>query len=221
MKIKLFTIEKKLDLSYFTSFFRSSKKEEENYFKRLFPDFYDLVPNLYQQWISNPTSNLGIVKTFPWHVKDTCVLIGDSAHATVPFYGQGMNAGFEDCRILNELLDKHQDNMKTCLPEYSRIRKPNGDGLQDLSMHNFIVMRDKTADPKFLLQKKIEQKFTNLYPEKWTPLYSMVSFTNTPYSEAWKIGQKQEKLMQKIIDTPNIEKIWDDDEIMKKMISLL
>ena len=98
----------------------TSKKEVENYFKRLFPDFYDLVPNIYQQWISNPTSNLGIVKTFPWHVKDTCVLIGDSAHATVPFYGQGMNAGFEDCRILDKLLDIHEDNLLSCFDEFSK-----------------------------------------------------------------------------------------------------
>ena len=84
----------------------NSKNEVENYFKSVFPDFYNLIPNLHQQWMANPTSNLGIVKTFPWHVKDTCVLVGDAAHATVPFYGQGINAGFEDCRILDELLDQ-------------------------------------------------------------------------------------------------------------------
>jgi len=88
-------------------------------------------------------------------------------------------------------------------------------------MHNFIVMRDKTADPNFLLQKEIEKKFANLYPDKWTPLYSMVSFTNTPYSEAWEIGMKQEKLMQRIMSTPNIEKAWKTDKIMQKMLFLL
>ena len=199
----------------------NSKQEVENYFTTIFPDFTTIVPNLYEQWNTNPTSALGIVKTYPWHVKDTSILIGDAAHATVPFYGQGMNAGFEDCRILDQLLDKHEDNFETCFDEYSRIRKPNGDGVQDLSMHNFIVMRDKTADPKFLLQKEIEKKFTNLYPDKWIPLYSMVSFTNIPYSEAWEIGMKQEKLMQSIMNTPDIEKIWKSDEIMQKMCSLV
>ncbi|MGY8989534.1 MAG: FAD-dependent oxidoreductase, partial [Flavobacteriales bacterium] len=126
-------------------------------------------------WQSNPTSSLGIVRTYPWHISDTALLIGDSAHATVPFYGQGMNAGFEDCRILDELLDEFGNDLKGCFEEYSKRRKPNGDGVQDLSMHNFIVMRDKTTDPKFLLQKKIEKKFADLYPEKWTPLYTMVS----------------------------------------------
>ena len=199
----------------------NSKQEVEDYFKTIFPDFISLVPDLYRQWNANPTSGLGIVKTYPWHIKDTSILIGDAAHATVPFYGQGMNAGFEDCRILDELLNKHEDNFETCFDEYSTSRKPNGDGVQDLSIHNFIVMRDKTADPKFLLQKEIEKKFTNLYPDKWTPLYSMVSFTNTPYSEVWEIGMKQEKLMESIMNTPNIEKIWESDEIMQKMCSLV
>jgi len=199
----------------------NTKQEVKNYFTTIFPDFVCLVPNLYQQWSTNPTSNLGIVKTFPWHVKDASIIIGDAAHATVPFYGQGMNAGFEDCRILNELLNKHEDNFEKCFHEYSKVRKPNGDGVQDLSMQNFVVMRDKTADPKFLLQKKIEKKFANLYPDKWTPLYSMVSFTNIPYAEAWKIGMKQEKLMQNIMSTPNIEKIWESDKIMQKMCILV
>jgi kynurenine 3-monooxygenase len=197
------------------------KEEVLQYFTSIFPDFIEIVPDLYEQWESNPTSSLGIIRTFPWHIKESSLLIGDSAHATVPFYGQGMNAGFEDCRILDELLDKHEDNFETCFAEYSKSRKPNGDGVQDLSMHNFIVMRDKTAEPKFLLQKEIEKKFTNLYPDKWIPLYSMVSFTNTPYSEAWDIGMKQEKLMQSIMATPNIEEIWESDEIMQKMCSLV
>jgi len=199
----------------------NSKQEVKNYFTTIFPDFVSLVPNLYQQWSTNPTSDLGIVKTFPWHVKDASIIIGDAAHATVPFYGQGMNAGFEDCRILDELLDKYKDNLEICFNEYSKVRKPNGDGVQDLSMQNFVVMRDKTADPKFLLQKKIEKKFANLYPDKWTPLYSMVSFTNIPYAEVWKIGMKQEKLMQNIMSTPNIEKIWESDKIMQKMCILV
>jgi kynurenine 3-monooxygenase len=88
-------------------------------------------------------------------------------------------------------------------------------------MQNYVVMRDKTADPKFLLQKKIEQKFANSYPDKWIPLYSMVSFTNISYSDAWEIGMKQEKMMEEIMKTPNIEKEWESDEIMQKMCSLV
>ena len=114
-------------------------------------------------------------------------------------------------------MSRYADDLETCFDQYSKTRKPNGDGVQDLSMHNFIVMRDKTADPKFLLQKEIEKKFANLYPEKWVPLYSMVSFTNTPYSEAWRIGMKQEKIMQSIMSIPNIEEIWEREDIMQKI----
>jgi kynurenine 3-monooxygenase len=199
----------------------NSQQEVEKYFKTIFPDFIALVANLYEQWNANPTSALGIVRTYPWHINDTALLIGDAAHATVPFYGQGMNAGFEDCRILDELLDEFGNNLKGCFEEFSQQRKPNADGLQDLSMQNFVVMRDGTADPKFLLQKKIERKFANLYPKKWIPLYTMVSFTNTPYADAWKIGMKQEKMMQSIMSTPNIEEIWESEEIMRKMCSLV
>ena len=199
----------------------NTKDRVEKYFTDIFPDFFELVPNLYEQWNANPTSSLGIIKTFPWHFKDKAILIGDAAHATVPFYGQGMNASLEDCRILDELLDKYGDNLNNCFSEYSKLRRPEGDGLQALSLHNFIVMRDKTADPHFLLQKKIEQKFGNLYPDKWIPLYSMVSFTNIPYSEAWVIGLKQEKIMQKIMQIPNLEKKWDQQEVMDAVLDLL
>tara|TARA_B100001250_G_scaffold71782_1_gene58120 strand:+ start:23761 stop:25095 length:1335 start_codon:yes stop_codon:yes gene_type:complete len=199
----------------------NTKDEVENYFATTFPDFLELVPDLYSQWKTNPTSSLGIVRTYPWHVDDKSLLIGDAAHATVPFYGQGMNAGFEDCRVLDGLLDRCKGDFKACFNKYSSARKPNGDGVQDLSMHNFIVMRDKTADPKFLIQKKIEKKFSNLYPDKWVPLYSMVSFSNIPYAEAWQVGMRQEKLMQKIMGIQNIEKTWNSDKIMQKMSVLL
>ncbi len=198
-----------------------NKESVEEYFNSIFPDFTKLVPNLYEQWNANPTSTLGIVRTYPWNIKNNAFLIGDAAHATVPFYGQGMNAGFEDCRILDELLDKHEDNLLSCFDEFSKIRKPNGDGVQDLSMQNFIVMRDKTADPQFLLQKQIEKKIANLYTDKWIPLYSMVSFSNISYAEAWEIGMKQEKLMQKVMQTPNIKNVWKNEKIMQKMLNLV
>ena len=199
----------------------NTKAEVEQYFTDIFPDFISIIPDLYEQWQVNPTSSLGIVRTFPWHISDSTILIGDSAHATVPFYGQGMNAGFEDCRILDELLNKNKGNFAKTLNEYTKERKPNGDGLQDLSMHNFIVMRDKTADPMFLLQKEIEKKFSNLHPNKWIPLYSMVSFTNTPYSEAWKIGERQEKIMQHIMSIKHIKDRWNDNDIMQKIHDLI
>ena len=133
-----------------------TEKQVFDFFKEVFPDTLDLIPNLVEEYFQNPTSSLAIMRCDPWVVEDKVLLIGDAAHATVPFYGQGMNAGFEGCFVLDQLMEKHGDDWKSCFKEYSEIRKPDGDGVQDLSMHNFIVMRDKTADPNFLLQKKIE-----------------------------------------------------------------
>ena len=192
-----------------------------DFFNEVFPDIVPLIPNLVEDFFNNPTSSLSIMRCYPWTVSDKVLLIGDSAHATVPFYGQGMNAGFEGCYVLDKLLEKHGDDWIACFDEYSKYRKPDGDGVQDLSMHNFVVMRDKTADPHFLLQKKIELRFSKKYPKKWLPLYSMVSFSNIRYSEAWKIGQQQEALMQKIMSIPNIETIWDSEEVEQKMLALI
>ncbi|MDC3103970.1 FAD-dependent monooxygenase [Flavobacteriales bacterium] len=203
--------------------FNSLQSEQQVYdfFKEVFPDTLDLIPNLVEEYFQNPTSSLAIMRCNPWTVDDKVLLIGDAAHATVPFYGQGMNAGFEGCFVLDQLMQKHGEDWQACFDEYSEIRKPDGDGVQDLSMHNFIVMRDKTADPKFLLQKKIELHFSKKYPNMWLPLYSMVSFSTIRYSEAWEIGQKQEKLMQKVMDIPNIEDKWDSDEVEQLILSLI
>lgn len=203
--------------------FESLKTHQQvvDFFEEVFPDVVPLIPNLAEDYFNNPTASLSIMRCYPWTVSDKVLLIGDSAHATVPFYGQGMNAGFEGCYVLDQLLEEYGDDWKACFDAYSKYRKPDGDGVQDLSMHNFVVMRDKTADPHFLLQKKIELKFSKKYPEKWLPLYSMVSFSNIRYSEAWKIGQQQEALMQKIMEIPDIETIWDSEEVEQKMLALI
>ena len=203
--------------------FNNLKTEQQvhDFFKAVFPDTLDLIPNLVEEYFQNPTSSLAIMRCDPWVVDDKVLLIGDAAHATVPFYGQGMNAGFEGCFVLDQMMEKHGEDWKSCFKEYSEIRKPDGDGVQDLSMHNFIVMRDKTADPKFLLQKKIELHFSKKYPDKWLPLYSMVSFSNIRYSEAWRIGQQQEQLMQEVMKVPQIESKWDSREVEELMLSLI
>ena len=130
----------------------NSKEKVSEFFKKIFPDFYDLVPNISDIWENHPLSSLSIIRCYPW-TKDKVALMGDAAHATVPFYGQGMNSGFEDCTVLSELMDKHGDHWETIFKEYEINRKPDGDALQDLSLDNYYVMRDYVADPQFLLQK--------------------------------------------------------------------
>ena len=191
----------------------------EDFVKKVFPDFYELIPNLIENWHQNPLSSMSINRCFPWTV-GKFALMGDSAHSTVPFYGQGMNAGFEDCFVMWELYNQHKDWGKT-FKEYQEIRKPDGDALQDLSLDNYYVMRDHVADEKFLLQKKIEAKIHELHPDKWIPLYSQVSFSNIRYSEAYKRGKIQEEIMRKVMSSPTIDKTWDSKEVENQILSMI
>lgn len=198
----------------------NTKEEVRAFFQSTFPDFYALMPQIAEEWENHPLSNLAIMRSYPWHNNQT-VLMGDAAHATVPFYGQGMNAGFEDCTIMWELMQKHNENWEEVFKEFSVIRKPNGDALQELSLYNYLVMRDYVADPMFLLRKKIEAKFSKLYPEKWTPLYSQVTFSDIPYSVAHEEGLRQIKIMDEVMSLPNIKENWDSQEVIDKILSLI
>ena len=194
-------------------------KQIEDFFKSEFSDAFTLMPTLISDFKTNATASLVTVKCFPWVFDNKIGLIGDAAHAIVPFYGQGMNCGFEDCVVLNELIEKHNDDWDIIFPEYEQLRKPDGDAIADLAIANFVEMRDKTADPKFILQKKIEAKFSQHYPDKWIPLYSMVTYSpHIRYSTALKEGQKQQKIMDEIMAFNNIESIWESDEIESEIL---
>ena len=194
-------------------------KQVEDFFKSEFSDAFTLMPTLISDFKTNKTASLVTVKCAPWVFDNKIGLIGDAAHAIVPFYGQGMNCGFEDCVVLNELIEKHNDDWDIIFPEYEQLRKPDGDAIADLAIANFVEMRDKTADPKFILQKKIEAKFSQHYPDKWIPLYSMVTYSpHIRYSTALKEGQKQQKIMDEIMAFNNIESIWESDEIESEIL---
>ena len=194
-------------------------KQVEEFFKSEFSDAFTLMPTLISDFKTNATASLVTVKCSPWVFDNKIGLIGDAAHAIVPFYGQGMNCGFEDCVVLNELIEKHNDDWDIIFPEYEQLRKPDGDAIADLAIANFVEMRDKTADPKFILQKKIEAKFSQHYPDKWIPLYSMVTYSpHIRYSTALKEGQKQQKIMDEIMAFNNIESIWESDEIESEIL---
>lgn len=202
--------------------FAALKTDEQikRFFDEEFSDVIPLMPTLMHDFKNNPISSLVTVKCFPWTFDEKIALIGDAAHAIVPFYGQGMNCGFEDCVVLNDLIEKHKENWPEILKEYETLRKPDADAIADLAVANFIEMRDRTADPKFLLQKKIEAKFSQKYPDKWVPLYSMVTFTpKIRYSTALKQGNRQQDIMDKIMARPNIESVWESPEIEKEMLN--
>jgi len=176
----------------------TSKEKVNNFFKTVFPNFFEMMPNIADAWEDHPLSSLAIIRCYPWtHGK--VALMGDAAHATVPFFGQGMNAGFEDCSVLYSLMKKHSENWEAVFKEYEIIRKPNGDAVQDLSLLNYIVMRDKVADPAFLLQQKVERRVAELYPGKYFPMYSMVSFSDIEYQVALNKGKEQDKVILSLI----------------------
>jgi kynurenine 3-monooxygenase len=184
------------------------------FFEKTFPDDVPLMPDYAKEFFSNPTSSLVTIKCFPWIREDKFALIGDAAHAIVPFFGQGMNCGFEDCRVLDELIERYGDDWKTILQQYQSLRKPDADAIANLAINNFTEMREKTADPKFLLQKKIEARLHEKYPDKWIPAYSQVTFSpHIRYSEALQRGQKQEAIMQEVMAMEGIDTKWQSDEI--------
>jgi kynurenine 3-monooxygenase len=185
----------------------------EDFFKKEFPDTLELMPGLLNDFNTNPTGSLVTVRSYPWNYNDKILLMGDAAHAIVPFYGQGMNAGFEDCSILNELMQTHNNNWAAVMPAYTKARKPNGDAIADLAFRNFIEMRDLTSHPEFLLRKKIEARFTKKHPEKWLPLYSQVTFSHIPYADAVANAKTQDEIMDLVMELEEIETIWDSDEV--------
>lgn len=182
----------------------TSKEKVDEFFKTIFPDFYNLMPNVAETWENYPLSSLAIIRCYPWSHGKT-VLMGDAAHATVPFFGQGMNCGFEDCTIMWELMQKYNEDWKIIFAEYQKLRKPNGDAVQDLSLQNYTVMRDKVNNPYYQLQSKIERRINELYPEKYFPLYSMVSFSDIEYQTAIKKGTEQDMMIKNLIVWHNIK----------------
>ncbi|MCH7410283.1 FAD-dependent monooxygenase [Belliella sp. DSM 111904] len=178
-------------------------------FKTYFDDAYQLMPNLADEFLTNPTSALINIECYPW-VQGKALLIGDASHAMVPFYGQGMNCGFEDVFILDSLIDKLGTNVwELVFAKFQKQRKPDTDAICQLALENFVEMRDAVSDPKFLIRKKIEAKLHALYPKDWVPLYTMVTFSTMPYAEAYAQGKLQEQIMDKVMANPLITQNWD------------
>lgn len=186
------------------------------FFEEMFADAVPFMPDLTQDFFENPTGSLVTVRCFPWAFEDEVLLIGDASHAIVPFYGQGMNAGFEDCSVLNALLDQYGADWPTIFQQFQTQRKPDADAMADLAIYNFEEMRDRVADPRFLLQKKIEGKISTQYPGQWLPLYSQVTFSHTPYAEALANGQRQEQIMRRLM--PHIQTEADYEQAVVQQL---
>lgn len=179
------------------------------FFEKYFKDVLDLMPDFPSEFFNNPTSTLVTIRSYPWSHKGNFLLLGDAAHAVVPFYGQGMNAGFEDCTVLSGLLDKIGDgNWRQIVEAFQTIRKPDADAIAELAVRNFKEMRDSVIDERFLLRKKIEKAMQLSHPEQFLPLYSMVTFSHMPYSQALNTGDRHNQHFANI-DLAELKRIAD------------
>jgi kynurenine 3-monooxygenase len=177
--------------------FATTKTDEDvcRFFDEEFPDAVPLMPTLLEDFRENPTGSLVTIRCAPWSYKDKVALIGDAAHAVVPFYGQGMNAAFEDCVVLDECLAEFPDNRERAFAEYYKKRKVNTDALADLAIENFIEMRDKTASRAFRAKKKLDHLLEAALPGMYLPLYAMVTFTRMPYLQAARRARLQDRIV--------------------------
>jgi kynurenine 3-monooxygenase len=195
--------------------FSSLKTNEDvsTFFLEYFPDVVPLMPTYKEDFHRNTTSSLVTVKCFPWIYKDKCCLIGDAAHAIVPFFGQGMNCGFEDCTVLYELMNQYEEDWNMVLSEFQKLRKPNADAIADLALNNFIEMRDLVADPYFLKKKNIERLIADRFEGRYISPYQMVSFSNIAYAEALEKGKAINARLEELAAVEDVEEAITSEEM--------
>lgn len=174
-----------------------------------FPDAVSLMPNLVENFNANPTGAMVTIKCSPWHIDGKALLLGDAAHAIVPFFGQGLNCAFEDCTVLLGLLEHHGPKWPQVFAEFQSARKINTDAIADLALENFVEMRDKVGDSRFLFRKKVELALEARFPGMFVPKYAMVTFRRVPYSVALARGRVQDKMLGELCD--NVERVEDID----------
>jgi kynurenine 3-monooxygenase len=178
----------------------TAHSEVVEFFGSRFPDAISLMPNLADNFFTNPAGSMVTIKCSPWHVAGRALLLGDAAHAIVPFFGQGINCGFEDCTCLLELLDRHGADWPRVFSEFEDLRKINSDAIADLALENFVEMRDRVADPRFLLRKRVELALEAKYPQLFVPKYAMVTFHRIPYATALRRGQVQDRMLAELCE---------------------
>ena len=186
-----------------------TSEKAANFFAERFADALPLMPQLRENYSGNPTGSMVTIRSAPWQVDGRVLLLGDSAHAIVPFFGQGMNCAFEDCTVFLELLDRHGPDWARLFQEFEQARKPSTDAIADMALENFIEMRDRVADPRFLFRKKVELALEAKYPRHFVPKYAMVTFHRVPYSVAFSRGKIQDRLLAELCDP--ISRIEDLD----------
>lgn len=181
----------------------NSAAEVSRFFQSRFPDAIALMPQLTDNYFANPTGAMVTIQCSPWHVDGRALLLGDAAHAIVPFFGQGLNCGFEDCTTLMELLDRRDPDWSRVFSDFETARKVNTDAIADMAIENFTEMRDRVSDSRFLFRKRVELALEAKYPQLFVPKYSMVTFHRIPYSVALARGTVQDRILIELCDSIN------------------
>ena len=172
-----------------------SREKISELFNSYFPDTIELIPDLINEFQSNPIGKLATVYCDKWHYKDKTMIFGDAAHAVVPFFGQGMNASFQDCSVINELIIRYNGEWSEVHSEFSNQQVPNGHAIADMALENYIEMRDSVNEPLYQRRRELEFELEEKFNDRFIPRYSMVSFHNMPYSKVYERGAVQSNLI--------------------------
>jgi kynurenine 3-monooxygenase len=190
-----------------------NKQDLQHLFVTMFPDAMQEMPELVQDYFTNPVIPMVTVCCSHWTFKDKIALIGDAAHAMWPSYGQGANSGFEDCAIFDQCVGEYRDNWIETFRAYEQQRRPNADAMGMLSEQHFVEIRDLVGNYEFQLRKKLERKINRLYPTRYIPLYSLIAFTQIPYVEALEIEKQQKQIVDELLKIKELEQRIDNPEI--------
>ena len=191
------------------------KKKHQAFFEKYYPDSLEHLPNLVETYFENPVGTLGTIKCYPWQANGKVLIMGDAAHAIVPFYGQGMNASFEDVRVFDEILEQHEGDWTTILEKFQDARADNTDAIADLAIDNFHEMQDKVDDKDFIKKRGLEMQLEQRFPEYYSK-YSLVTFDeNMPYSEAMRKGRLQDEALLKLVKEKENVSLEEALEVVK------
>ncbi|MCG8808422.1 FAD-dependent monooxygenase [Tenacibaculum finnmarkense] len=200
----------------------TSEEKITEFFETQFPDALKLIPSIKEEFLNNPTGALGTVKCSPWHYKNKTILLGDAAHAIVPFYGQGMNASFEDITVFDAVLNENLGDWETVFKTYEKARKENTDAIADLAIDNFHEMKNHVANPLFKEKRKLEMDLEKAFPNEYFSKYSMVTFKDdVPYAQAMKKGRAQDKALLNMVADSDFKHTTDLKylkEILQKVV---
>ena len=187
----------------------TSEKDVNDFFKNNFPDVTSYIPNLVEEFFNHPTGNMSTINCSNWHHQDRCLLIGDAAHGIIPFFGQGMNCAFEDCRVLDELIEEYNGDWIKIMPSFYKRRKKNTEAVAEMSMDNYREIQHEIRDPKFNLKKQVEKEMMVRYPKQYVTKHVLVMFSNVPYQKAYEIGEIQTDFIDQICQ--NAHRLEDID----------